>query len=88
MSFVAISARRAAGLSLREFTKVVDATAILASRGLKPAAQGRYTVALKPIATHIARRIHRRASPRYACSVSWITMAAPCPPPMQAEAHP
>ena len=30
---------RATGFSLREFTKATDATAILASRGLKPAAQ-------------------------------------------------
>ena len=33
------NARRAAGYSLREFTKVFDATAIPASRGLNPAAQ-------------------------------------------------
>ena len=36
---------RAAGFSLREFTKVADATAIPASRGLKPAAQVRIIVA-------------------------------------------
>ena len=33
-------------LSLREFTKVADATAILASRGLKPAARITLIVAL------------------------------------------
>ena len=35
---------RAAGFSLREITRIVDATAILASRGLKPAAQVRIAV--------------------------------------------